>query len=48
MKWIICKWKESGAYLMSDSVNGIVYQSQKKAEYVMRICEFNEHVVRSV
>ena len=37
-RWIICKWKESGAYLISDAINGKTYKSQAIAENVQERC----------
>ncbi len=49
--WIICKWKQAGAYTLADSVNGKVYKSQAIAESVQERCypylQYG-YVVRSV
>ena len=51
MKWIICKWKDSGAYKREDSINGVQYSSQNKAESVQEkkypYLQY-QYVVRSV
>ena len=36
--WIICKWKQAGAYTLADSVNSKVYKSQAIAENVQEKC----------
>lgn len=51
MKWIICKWKEAGAYTEKDSINGKLYKSQNIAESIQErkypYLQF-QYVVRSV
>ena len=47
--WIICKWKQAGAYTLADSVNGKVYKSQAIAESVeRRFYQEYDYVVRSI
>ena len=49
--WIVCKWKQSGMYTLSDSINGKVYKSQNIAESVQgRYYPYlqYQYVIRSV
>ena len=47
--WIICKWKQAGAYTLADSVNGKVYKSQAIAESVeRRFYQEYDYVIRSI
>jgi len=47
-RWIIAKWKESGAYVASDSVNGKIYKNRGTAENVCEAKYPLQAVVRTV